>query len=235
MLTGVEQTNTNVEGAVWSARVLANEARLPMLQALHSLQYARFEGDMSATKQAEEALIYAMDLCEQFVATGELFTRQAALELEPLAIGSILENAAHNTFALTKRYGVQLKVDVPKSHQPILAHRQWTSALFEHLASLMVYMGQTELTLGAHSTLKGIKAGIYTPNLRPAQVLAQVQHMAGGATQAITSAHSGSTHVLIADAIGQSLHLPIGSSRHARLPGIGVTIPWSGQLTLGLT
>ncbi len=228
----MRQERELVDSDLWSARVLASELRLPLTVAAHSIQLARIAGDISLVGDAEKALLHGMDIVEEFVATSTLLADQLMLELEPYTVGAVLEDVAHKIEPMAKTYGVDLIIHAPRTKQPATLHRIWTVALLSNIAAVFVHMPLRSLTLGAHRTDRGARAGVFADGVSAAEVLRQARVLVGSSNQPVRSSSAGAANLIIADRIGKALSLPISSSIHGGQSGIAVSLPWSRQLSL---
>jgi light-regulated signal transduction histidine kinase (bacteriophytochrome) len=162
------------------------------------------------------------------------------LPLEPVAIGAILDDVAHQLSPYAKEYSTDLQVDVQRRLTPVLAHQPSLRAALECLSTSLIraQAAQTQqphyqLLLGAHRSANNlVAAGVFT-NVQGLsdRTLRAARALAGHARQPLPALPSGAASgVLIADLLCSAMWQPLRAAAHKNMPGLAVGVPASKQL-----
>ncbi len=160
--------------------------------------------------------------------------------LEPVAIGAVLENIAHQLAPYAKQYNTILEVSVQARLAPVLAHQPSLSAALEILGSSLIraQAAQSEskdyrLVLGAHrSPDNAIAAGVFSSvHGLSDRTLRAARSLVGKARQPLPAVPAGAAAgVLIADMLCAAMWQPLRAAAHHNLPGLVTALPASKQL-----
>jgi signal transduction histidine kinase len=217
---------------------LSDDLALPLLQIKNSLDLLQKE-DYKPKTLRRQSKIMAMSV-ETGLHLSEayrlvLHTEELQeLPLEPVAIGAVLEDIAHQLSPYAKEYSTELRVDVQGRLSPVLAHQPSLRAALECLSTSLIraQAAQTQqanyqMLLGAHraaSIFTNIQ-GLSDRTLRAARALA------GHARQPLPALPSGAASgVLIADMLCSAMWQPLRAAAHKNMPGLAVGVPASKQL-----
>jgi hypothetical protein len=223
---------------------LSDDLALPLLQIKVSLEVLQQE-NFKAKSVRQQSRVMAMSaetglhLAEAYrlvLHTEEL----QELPLEPVAIGAILEDVAHQLTPYAKEYSTNLEVDVQGRLTPVLAHQPSLRAALECLSTSLIraQAAQTQqphyhLLLGAHRSANNmIAAGVFT-NIQGLsdRTLRAARALAGHARQPLPALPSGAASgVLIADMLCSAMWQPLRAAAHKNMPGLAVGVPASKQL-----
>lgn len=223
-------------------RGLALDLRLPLLQIKTNLEnlYINKEfkiEDIDLLSLSAEA---GLRLVEAYITASSL-DKQIRLELEPVAISAILEDAAQLLSPYAKSYGTELEVSSAANLQPVLTHKKTTLLAFTVLGESLIRgqisqssLPRQTLVFGAHRYRQQIIAGIFgnfdgltIRNLNVARVIC------GIAQQPISAlAAHASSGILVADQLCRAFSRPLQSSQHGRMNGLATVVPISNQLQL---
>ena len=165
------------------------------------------------------------------------------LELEPVAIGVILQDVAHDLTPYAKQYSTALEIDIKPGLRPVLANR---SSLIVALNCLGISLIRTQASqqkprskhrfvIGAHrSSSQTVSAGMFgSVKGVSAKALATARSLAGQARQPIIAAPSGSAAgVLVADMLCGAMWQPLRAGSHNHLNGLMTDFSISKQLQL---
>ena len=166
------------------------------------------------------------------------------LNLEPVAIGAILEEVAHQLSPLAQDYSTRIEVDVQGRLAPVLAHQPSLSSALQVLATSLIraQAAQTEqkeyrLVLGAHRSLDGlVAAGVFSETKGLSDLsLRAARSLVGQARQPLSSVPPGAASgILVADMLCASLWQPLRAAAHRSLGGLATGLPISKQLEFTL-
>jgi len=180
----------------------------------------------------------ALTLVDSYLLGLELAREQAALELEPVSIPSVLTMVAHDLYHLARQNGVELEVQVEGKYGPVMAHKAGLRAALVSLGYGMIEANSERnvyrrLTLAAHRTPHGIVAGIYGPHAAlETQEWRTALKLYGRVSQPLTSLSSGSgAGLFVADAILRSMSTQLRVGRHQKETGLATTLHPSQQMT----
>jgi K+-sensing histidine kinase KdpD len=221
---------------------LSDDLTLPFLQIKTTLEllanddpetFPQHHQTMSLTAENGLRLIEAYRLA--LVANDN-----AALALEPVSIGAVLQEVAHQLSPYAKRHDTAIEVNVTGRLRPVLAHKLSLEAALQCLgASLMrVQIAQDgsknhRILLAAHRSDDSlIAAGVFseTSGLSD-KTLRAARHLVGKARQPIASVPTGAASgVLIADMLCSAMWQPLRAAAHHNMRGLVTSVPFSKQI-----
>ncbi len=160
--------------------------------------------------------------------------------LEPVAVGAVLQDVAHELSAYAKIYNTEIEVDVQGKLTPVLAHQPSLNAALSVLGSSLIRAQAAQskqkhyrLLLGAHRTADNvIAAGVFSSvHGLSDKALRSARNLVGKARQPLPSVPPGAASgILIADMLCASMWQPLRAAAHRNLHGLATTIPISKQL-----
>lgn len=223
---------------------LSDDLSLPLLQikssveALEQVSFAR-----AAARQQAEKISLSADNGLQLIEAYKLVLKAGELayeEFEPVAIGAVLQEVAHQLTPYAKKYDTDLIVDVQNRLTPVLAHQPSLNAALQVLSASMV-RAQTaqvqqkryKLLLGAHrSTDAVISAGVFSSVQGLSdKTLRSARGLVGKARQPIPAVPAGAASgVLIADMLCSAMWAPLRAAAHSGMQGLATAVPVSKQL-----
>lgn len=164
------------------------------------------------------------------------------LPLEPIAIGSVLNDVAHDLTPLANRYGIEIWLDVQPHLKPALAHQPSLMTAIDCLGSSLIRANASasgkrkgRVLLGAHRSPEGeIITGVFSSGEGVSQrALRAARRLSGRARQPLTGVPAGTASgVLVADMLCSRIWRPLSYARHNRLDGLATLVPISRQLNL---
>lgn len=162
------------------------------------------------------------------------------LPLEPVAIGAVLSDVAHQLSPLARTYNTELWVDTQPSLKPVLAHQP---SLITALSCLGVSLirsqqgdepkAQNLVLLGAHRHSDGqVVTGVYASAKGISeQALRAARNLQGRARQPLVSVPAGTASgILVADMLCSRIWQPLRATRHQNMYGLATIVPISKQL-----
>ncbi|HET9850816.1 MAG TPA: hypothetical protein VFP35_04325 [Candidatus Saccharimonadales bacterium] len=223
---------------------LSNDLTLPLLQIRSSLELLA-QADYPKKMVANQARLMALSadnglqLTEAYRMVLQV-DKLHELPLEPIAIGAVLDEVAHQLYAYAKEYSTQLEVDVQTHLTPVLANRASLDAALNCLSTSLIRaqaaqakQGSHRLILGAHRARGNeIAAGVFT-NMQGLsdRTLRAARSLAGQARQPLPALPDGAVSgVLIADVLCAAMWKPLRSAAHRHMSGLVVGVPASKQL-----
>lgn len=180
----------------------------------------------------------ALTLVDNYLLGLQLLSNQAALELEPVSVSSILVDVTHALEGFATQYGVSLNMDIAGRYEPVMAHRQALRAALISLGFSLVEAISTQpkgpqksLSLAVHKAQGGIVAGIYGPLEISATEWRRAKQLRGTASQPVASLLGTSgAGMFVADALGQAMETNVRVGRFAHKTGLAMTLLPSQQL-----
>jgi hypothetical protein len=162
------------------------------------------------------------------------------LPLEPLAIGALLDDIAHQLTPYAKQYSTRLEVSVQHRLAPVVVHQASLHSALEVLGSSIIraQTAQTDektyrIVFGAHKTIdNAIAAGVFS-NVQGLsdKTLRAARSLVGKARQPLPVVPSGAAAgVLVADMICSNMWQPLRAAAHDNLAGLATSIPASKQM-----
>lgn len=225
---------------------LSDDLSLPLLQIKSSIDAWQSNGfnEKSLHEHIEKITLSAdngLQLIEAYrlVLQAEENLKQ---EFEPVAVGAVLQDVAHQLNSYAKKYNTVLRVDIQGHIAPVLAHQPSLFAAIEVLSSSMIRTQSAQsggkkqvVVLGAHKGLENLVAtgvfgnadGVSDKALRSARALV------GKARQPFTTLPAGSASgILIADLLCSAMWQPLRAAAHSGMHGLATFVPVSKQLRL---
>lgn len=222
---------------------LSDDLSLPLLQIKTALQLLASD-NFSKKMVKQQARIMTMS-AETGLRLAEAYRlvlqtdKFDELPMEPVAIGAVLEEVAHQLSPYAREYATDLEVDVQGRLVPVLAHPNSLMAALECLSSSLIraQAAQTQqktyrVILGAHRSGADVAAGVFT-NIQGLsdRTLRAARSLAGHARQPLPALPAGSASgVLIADMLCSVMWQPLRAAAHKNMNGLAVAVPISKQL-----
>lgn len=223
---------------------LSEDLSLPLLQVKTSidlLQASNFTRT-AAQQHAKETTLNVAAGLQQIEAYRLLLSSEdiAKLPTEPLSVGALMEEIAHQLSPYAAQYDTEVEVSVQHRLAPVLANSRSLTSALEVLGSSLIraQASQTEqgsyrLVLGAHGSQGGaIAAGVFS-NIHGLsdRTLRAARSLAGKARQPLPAVPAGAAAgVLLADMLCASLWQPLRAAAHDNLAGLATSLPASKQL-----
>lgn len=223
---------------------LSDDLALPLLQIRSSLELLAAD-DFPKKAVRQHAVLMAMSADNGLQLT-EAYRmvlqadRLHELPLEPVSVGAVLEEVAHQVFPYAKQYSTNLQIDVQGRLRPILAHQPSLEAALQCLTTSLIraQAAQTkksdyQLILGAHRSKDNeIAAGVFTDiNGLSDRTLRAARSLVGKARQPLPALPAGAASgVLIADVLCAAMWQPLRAAAHRNMTGLVVGVPASKQL-----
>ncbi len=224
---------------------LSNDLMLPFLQIRTTLEV--LEGQIASDKASAADHMRSMGLSADsglmLIEAYRLALRAREVErvdMEPVAVGAILQEVAHQLSPYGKQYATDLVVDVQGKLTPILAHKPSLEAALQCLGASMIRAQAATanqkryfITLGAHRSKDGaIAAGVFSNIYGLSDKTLRTAHnLAGKAHQPLPNIPSGAASgVLIADMLCTQMWQPLRAAAHRKMNGLATSVPMSNQL-----
>ncbi len=223
---------------------LSEDLSLPLLQVQASLELlnAGNFNKAAARQHAKESALNVGAGLQQIEAYRLLLASEDInkLPMEPLAVGALMDEIAHQLSPYAAQYDTQIEVSVQHRINPILANQQSLASAMEVLGSSLIraQASQSEkktyrLVLGAHGTHDGaVAAGVFSDVQGLSdRTLRAARSLVGKARQPLPAVPSGAAAgVLLADMLCTSLWQPLRAAAHDNLAGLATSLPASKQL-----
>lgn len=214
---------------------LSDDLALPLLQIKSTLEAGE------ANEQIFLSIENGLELIEAYKLTLRLNKDLDGLSFEPVSIGAVLQDVAHDLTPYAKKYATDLEVDVSGKLTPVLTHQPSLESAMHVLATSLI-RAQTaqvqqpsyKLMLGAHRTADGtIATGVFSSvDGLSDKALRNARFLGGRARQPLPALPAGAASgVLIADMLCSSLWQPLRAAAHGGLHGLATAIPMSKQLS----
>jgi hypothetical protein len=223
---------------------LSDDLSLPLLQIKMTLEI--LDGKILSSKasaQHTRSMFLSAEAGLQLIEAYRLALRANdidQLQLEPVAIGSVLQEVAENLSPYADQYATDLEVDVQGKLTPVLTHRPSLMAALECLGSSMIraqaasnQQRRHRLMLGAHKVAdSSIATGVFSDVQGLSdKTLRTARSLVGHARQPLPTLPAGTASgVLIADMLCGAMWQPLRAAAHRRMNGLATAIPLSKQL-----
>jgi len=164
------------------------------------------------------------------------------LPLEAVAVGTVLEEVAHQITPYAKQFATNLNIDIQGRFTPVLAHKPSLACALEVLGTSLISAQAAQsqktkysLTLGAHRSPEGrIATGVFSDvQGLSARSLKAARSLVGQAHQPLPAIPQGSiSGILVADMLCSALWQPLHAVAHRDLSGLATGLPLTSQLKL---
>jgi light-regulated signal transduction histidine kinase (bacteriophytochrome) len=223
---------------------LSDDLALPLLQVKTTLELLSQE-DFPKTKVRDQAAIMSMTANAglQLVEAYRLVLRSnenGLAPIEPVAIGAVLEEVAHQISPYAKQYGTEIIIDVQGKITPILAHGPSLVAALQVLSSSLIraQAAQSEqknyqILLGAHKSSELVATGVFSSvHGLSDKTLRAARSLTGKARQPLPAMPPGAASgVLLADMLCAAMWQPLRAAAHRNMGGLATIVPASKQLS----
>lgn len=222
--------------------VLSDDLSLPLLQIKTTLELVGGGDSQKSLKQHIPNLVLNAENGLNLIEAYRLALRSVGdtkMQMEPVAVGSVLQEVADQLTPYAKQYVTDLEVDVQGKLTPVLAHRPSLSAALQCLGASMIRTqaattGQRRhhLIFGAHKSNNLVVTGVFSDVQGLSdKALRNAHSLAGKAYQPLPSVPSGSASgVLIADMLCASMWQPLRAAAHRKMGGLATSVPISQQM-----
>lgn len=223
---------------------LSEDLALPLLQVRSSIELLQQKNfTKSAAQHHAQESISNVNVGLQLIQAYNLLLNSSQIDklpLEPLAIGALMDDVAHQLSSYAKEYATAVEVSVQHRLAPVVVHQPSLHIAMEVLSSSLIraQASQTNeksfrLVLGAHKTAdNAIAAGVFS-NVHGLsdKTLRAARSLVGKARQPLPALPAGAAAgVLVADMLCASLWQPLRAAAHDNLSGLATIIPASKQL-----
>lgn len=223
---------------------LSDDLSLPLLQIKTTLEV--LEGKALTSKSSlthTQSMALSADAGLQLIEAYKLALKAASqdsLQMEPVAVGAVLQEVAHQLTPYAQQYATDLIVDVQGKLTPVLAHRPSLEAALQCLGTSMIraqaaatQQKRYYLMLGAHRTKDGVIATGVFSDVRGLsdKTLRTAHNLAGKAHQPLPNIPAGAASgILIADMLCAAMWQPLRAAAHRKMSGLATAVPISKQM-----
>jgi len=240
----VDRRLAELEGQRALLAALSDDLALPLLQIKATLEVAEGQNFAAAAMKAHaRAMTLNTAAGLQLIEAYRLALRAGIdheLPMEPVAIGAVLEDVAHQLSSYADQYVTDLEVDVQTKLTPVLAHQPSLMAAMQCLSASLIRAQAAQsrqrryrLLLGAHRTPDNvIAAGVFS-NVQGLsdRTLRAARHLVGRARQPLPAVPAGAAGgVLIADMLCSAMWQPLRAAAHRNMGGLATGVPVTKQL-----
>ncbi len=223
---------------------LSDDLSLPLLQIKTSLELLQSQKySVSAVAAQAKIMSLSADTGLQLAEAYRLVLQSDKLQdlpLEPVAIGAVLDEIAHELSGYAEEYSTELRVDVQGRLTPVLAHKPSLQAALQCLSASLIRAQAAQTQTGDHHIILGahrsegyvVAAGVFT-NIQGLsdRTLRAARALVGHARQPLPALPAGAASgVLIADMLCSAMWQPLRAAAHKNMSGLAVSVPSSKQL-----
>lgn len=222
-------------------QALAHQLKVPLIQIARVAELARMSNNTDHLDSITCTADGALRLLDSYLLGAQLVHGQQTLELEPIAVSSVLYDVAHQLDKTARHYQCQLQLHIGGRYEPVMANRGGLTSALTSLGYVFIeaqsQRSGTErpvLTLAAHRAKQGIVAGVFgdiegfgSALFRRAGVLY------GRARQPMNEfSASAGAGIFVADSILSAMSTQLKPAHHQKLVGLAATLVPSKQLSL---
>ncbi len=216
---------------------LLQQIKTPFLHIRHEAELGHALQDPERFQQVQITADAALGLLDSYMLSLQLQTTGPELQLEPVALSSVLNEAAHALQLTARAYDTDIQLVLDGKYEPVIAHK---AGLFAALTSLGYVLLQTPsagarktIELSAHRSRGGIVAGLYANGMGLEAGLLKKARSIPTARQPFGNvANIGGAGVFIAEALLESMQSRLRIARHHNMRGLAATFVPSQQMSL---
>ena len=227
-----EQKNVPMTEPVAHERSLALQLQQALLQIS---QYA--QGSTVDATAIETTARRTLDLIDCYLA-GSCAPNQLKLQLEPVALGSIMQDAMHQLYPAARQYGCQLWLKSAGKTDLVYTDKSLAKLAFVGLGhSLIEEAANRDASRRVVFAIKphrnGPMAGVFSPGMAiRSRSLHQLKALRGQATRQSGDFSGTATGVVLADKLLDRIDRQLFATSFQRLKGFAVTFDKSTQLQI---
>lgn len=219
-------------------RALAEQLKLPLLQIARQAELGIDGATSSRGAVVSQTADMALSLIDGFLLSTDIYAQQM-LELEPVAVSSVLYAVSQDLKSHALLYDCDIDVSLSGKYAPVMGSFNALRLAFTTLGAAFIDAqpndaGPKRIILAAHSNAKGIVAGIFgsQPGLS-SDMYKRAKALYGTSKQPLASTFSNaSAGVFVADSLFSTVATPLKVSSHNKLSGLATTLLPSKQLQL---
>lgn len=223
---------------------LSDDLTLPLIHVKTSVELVEADGfSKKTTREQTKTITLSAENGLQLIEAYRLLLRSDEIinqPVEPVAIGAVFEQVAHQLIPYARQYSTDVFVDVQGRFAPVLAHQPSLTVALEVLGSSLIRAQAAQsqkpgyrLVLGAHrSTEGGVAAGVFSDvHGLSDRTLRAARNLMGQARQPLPAIPPGTASgILVADMLCSALWQPLRAAAHRNLGGLATSLPISKQL-----
>lgn len=214
-----------------SAQALAMHLRHSLVQIQ---QLAALESADSSIQSIAETTLHLLD-CYALVQP----ERQLHLELEPVSMGSIIQDVMHQLDPFAKEHDCTLRDSYTGASTLVFADRALARGALLAMGHAIIegttteHNGRSTVVFGARRFNDGQKVGVFSGDATVStQHLTSTKKIAGGALQQCTGIAGSGGGIVLADTLLRQMSSCIQASSYRRLPGVAAFFRQNTQLQL---
>lgn len=224
-------------------KAIAEELRLPLnrITRLAELGYLLKDENALANhlKAIEHNSNLAMQLVEGYLIGLQLAGSQQNLDLEPVSVGSVLNDAAHQLSGIAGEYGIDLEILIHGRQRLIMGNPRALRAAFLNIGSTLIASqprnsGHSSVTLASYPQGALMIAGVYgNQSIVTRREWRRAQGLYGRARQPMKSlSATNGAGLFVADTIFRAMASELRPSHHRKQHGLAASLSLSQQLQL---
>ncbi len=228
----IEYKNASMTHHATHERSLALQLQQALLQIS---QYA--QGAQVDARAIEVTARRTLDLIDCYL-LGSRGPDQLRLHLEPVSLGSIVQEALHQLTPTAEQYDCQLWLKSTGSPALIYTDKELAKMAFVGLGHSFIEEAASQskarrVVFAVKSRLAGPTAGVFSPGIDvKARSLEQLRNLQGQASRQSGSFSSTATGVVLADALLKRIETQLFATSFHHIKGFAATFDKSTQLQL---
>jgi len=225
-------------------QAVAEELKIPLTKIA---RYAELTQSDLGSKNIDDYLelinrntASAIQLIDSYLIGLSLATSNSQLNLSPISVGSVLNDAAHELSPIAKDYNVKMELNVSGRQRLVMSNKAGLKAAFISIGSTFI-TGQNPNTKKSIIRLTSfprehvVVAGVFADHLPlNRSSWKQAQNLIGRSRKPINTLSGGTAGagLFVADSIIRAMSHELKSSKHQSKPGLAVSLAYSQQLHL---
>ena len=175
--------STRINESLDLLKVVAEELKRPLIEIARASELATLIGQSSletVVATVGTSANTALDLIDSYLLGLQLAGQQQILELEPISIGSVLYDTAHDLNQFAKTYNASVQLSFKKTQRSVMAHGGGLHAALVNMGKVIIESQAEQNTtkaiinLGIHNYAGLIVTGVYS-DIEPITLLIYAQ------------------------------------------------------------
>jgi hypothetical protein len=221
-------------------KIIIEQLKLPLLHIARQTEAAKY-GTMADYSDINSIAEISIKLIDSYLLTNGQ-SDQSSLELEPVSLSSILNNAAENLTSLAKIYDCDIELELAGKYAPVMSRGDKLEAAITMLGYSFIESNlanspdrrRGRLIISGYRTAHGIVAGVFSPEIEVTNETFQrsISNFSSTKQAMPEVSHATGAGIFIADSILKDLATKLRVAHYKRISGLAATLIPSQQLQL---
>ena len=221
-------------------KIIIEQLKLPLLHIARQTEGAKY-GSLADYNNLNSIAEMSIKMIDSYLLTTSQ-NDQLSLQLEPVSISSVLNNAASNLSRLAGMYNCSIELVLAGKYGPVMSQKDRLEAAYTMLGYSYIEANMSnshknkpgKIILSGYKTSKGLVAGIFSPEIKvDNESFHRSINSFGKSRQGVPDiSQSTGAGIFIADTILSDLSTKLRVAHYKKISGLAATLIPSQQLQL---